>query len=129
MTKSKCAKAGSALPVWALPAPNPGAQAFQHDHRRGDGSLGGAAWAGKSTISNRLLFRFYDLTGAVEIDGIDIRSVSLNSVACHCRRAPGLVFLNDSPANIRYGRPTATDDHAGHWGRHSEDVTSGYPTG
>ena len=75
-------------------------------------ALVGASGAGKSTLS-KLLFRFYDPTeGAVEIDGTDIRSVSLDSV----RRAIAVVpqdclLFNDSlRENIRYGRPSATDE-------------------
>ena len=75
-------------------------------------ALVGASGAGKSTLSE-LLFRFYDPTeGAVEIDGTDIRSVSLDSV----RRAIAVVpqdcmLFNDSLCeNIRYGRPSATDE-------------------
>lgn len=71
----------------------------------------GPSGAGKSTIS-RLLFRFYDATtGKVTIDGQDIRDVNQDSL----RRAIGIVpqdtvLFNDTIGyNIRYGRPTATD--------------------
>ena len=72
----------------------------------------GASGAGKSTLS-KLLFRFYDPTeGAVEIDGTDIRSVSLNSVRRAIAVVPqDCVLFNDSLLeNIRYGRPSATDE-------------------
>ena len=72
----------------------------------------GPSGAGKSTIS-RLLFRFYDVTGgAVCIDGQDVRDLTQESV----RQAIGMVpqdtvLFNDTIAyNIRYGRPTATDE-------------------
>jgi len=75
-------------------------------------ALVGASGAGKSTLS-KLLFRFYDpAEGVIKIDGTDIRSVSLDSV----RRAIAVVpqdcmLFNDSlRENIRYGRPTATDE-------------------
>lgn len=71
----------------------------------------GPSGAGKSTLS-RLLFRFYDPTsGAIRIDGQDLRDVTQTSV----RRAIGIVpqdtvLFNDTIGyNIRYGRPTADD--------------------
>jgi ATP-binding cassette subfamily B protein len=70
----------------------------------------GASGAGKSTLS-RLLFRFYDVdSGAVVIDGQDIRSVTQASL----RDAIGIVpqdtvLFNDTIYyNIAYGRPDAT---------------------
>ena len=74
-------------------------------------ALVGASGAGKSTVS-KLLFRFYDPTeGAIEIDGTDIRAVSLDSVRRAIAVVPqDCVLFNDSlRENIRYGRPTATD--------------------
>ncbi len=70
----------------------------------------GSSGAGKSTIA-RLLFRFYDLdSGAIEIDGQDVRAVTQDSL----RRAIGVVpqdtvLFNDTILyNIAYGRPGAT---------------------
>jgi ATP-binding cassette, subfamily B, heavy metal transporter len=70
----------------------------------------GPSGAGKSTIA-RLLFRFYDVdSGAIEIDGQDIRAVGQDSL----RRAIGVVpqdtvLFNDTILyNIAYGRPGAT---------------------
>jgi ATP-binding cassette, subfamily B, heavy metal transporter len=70
----------------------------------------GPSGAGKSTIS-RLLFRFYDVTsGAIEIDGLDIRSITQASL----RKSIGIVpqdtvLFNDSVYyNIAYGRPDAS---------------------
>ena len=74
-------------------------------------ALVGASGAGKSTVS-KLLFRFYDPTaGAIEIDGTDIRTVTLDSVRRAIAVVPqDCVLFNDSlRENIRYGRPTATD--------------------
>jgi len=72
----------------------------------------GPSGAGKSTIS-RLLFRFYDVTGgAITIDGQNIADVTQESL----RRAIGMVpqdtvLFNDTIRyNIRYGRPSATDE-------------------
>jgi len=66
----------------------------------------GPSGAGKSTLS-RLLFRFYDVkSGAIEIDGQDLRKVSQSSL----RKAIGMVpqdtvLFNDTIAyNIGYGR-------------------------
>ena len=72
----------------------------------------GVSGAGKSTIA-RLLFRFYDVTsGAIRIDGVDIRDVTQHSL----RQALGVVpqdtvlFNNTLRYNIHYGRPDASDD-------------------
>ena len=70
----------------------------------------GASGAGKSTIS-RILFRFYDVdSGAVRIDGSDIRSVTQDSLRAAIGIVPqDTVLFNDSIGyNIRYGRPGAT---------------------
>jgi ATP-binding cassette subfamily B protein len=70
----------------------------------------GASGAGKSTIS-RLLYRFYDVnSGAVSIDGQDVRQVTQASL----RGAIGIVpqdtvLFNDTIYyNIAYGRPGAS---------------------
>ncbi|WP_019995691.1 ABCB family ABC transporter ATP-binding protein/permease [Aureimonas ureilytica] len=75
----------------------------------------GPSGAGKSTIS-RLLFRFYDLdSGRITIDGQDISDVRQESV----RKAIGIVpqdtvLFNDTIRyNIRYGRPSASDEEVG----------------
>jgi ATP-binding cassette subfamily B protein len=72
----------------------------------------GPTGAGKTTIVN-LLSRFYDVTGGqVLIDGIDIRSVTAESL----RRQEGIVlqdtFLFSATVmdNIRFGRPAASDE-------------------
>jgi subfamily B ATP-binding cassette protein MsbA len=73
-------------------------------------ALVGPSGAGKSTILN-LILRFYDVTGgAIEIDGQDIRNVTVASL----RDAIALVtqepFLFDETIadNIGWGRPGAT---------------------
>ncbi|MGO4329634.1 ABC transporter ATP-binding protein/permease [Cupriavidus sp. 2TAF22] len=72
----------------------------------------GHSGSGKSTLA-RLLFRFYDVgSGAIEIDGQDIRAVTQDSL----RGAIGIVpqdtvLFNDSIYyNIAYGRPEASHD-------------------
>ncbi|MSP29572.1 MAG: ABC transporter ATP-binding protein/permease [Acetobacteraceae bacterium] len=72
----------------------------------------GPTGAGKSTIS-RLLFRFYDVTtGAVRIDGQDIRGVTQESLRTTIGVVPqDTVLFNDTIRyNIAYGRPGATQD-------------------
>lgn len=72
-------------------------------------ALVGPSGAGKSTVA-RLLFRFYDVNaGAVRIDGVDVRGITLDSL----RRAIGwvpqdTVLFNDTLAyNLAYARPGA----------------------
>jgi ATP-binding cassette subfamily B multidrug efflux pump len=73
-------------------------------------ALLGATGSGKSTIIN-LIPRFYDVTrGRVTVDGIDVRSVTLDSL----RSQIGIVlqettlFTGTIRENIAYGRPDAT---------------------
>ena len=70
----------------------------------------GPTGAGKSTIS-RLLFRFYDVNeGAVEIDGIDLRDLTQQSLRAAIGVVPqDTVLFNDTIGyNIAYGRPGAS---------------------
>ena len=70
----------------------------------------GPTGAGKSTI-NRLLFRFYDVTGgAVLVDGVDVRDVTQDSLrACIGVVPQDTVLFNDTIRyNIGYGRPGAS---------------------
>ncbi|HBF41036.1 MAG TPA: ABC transporter ATP-binding protein [Anaerolineaceae bacterium] len=75
-------------------------------------ALVGPTGAGKTSISN-LISRFYEVTsGRVLIDGIDIRTVTQQSL----RRQLGLVpqnsflFSGTIAENIRFGKPDATDE-------------------
>jgi ATP-binding cassette, subfamily B, heavy metal transporter len=71
----------------------------------------GPSGAGKSTIA-RVLFRFYDIqSGAVSIDGQDIRDVTQKSLRAAIGVVPqDTVLFNDTIYyNIKYGRPDATD--------------------
>jgi ATP-binding cassette subfamily B protein len=99
-------------------------------------ALVGASGSGKSTVS-LLLPRFYDVTsGAVRIDGTDIRDVTFESL----RSQIGIVFeeaflFSDSVrANIAYGRPSATDAEIEAAARGAEahefilDLPEGYDT-
>ncbi len=72
----------------------------------------GPTGAGKTTIIS-LIPRFYDVSGgAVRIDGLDVRDVTMESL----RQQIGLVlqdtflFSTTVLENIRYGRPNATDE-------------------
>ncbi|UVK38036.1 ABC transporter ATP-binding protein/permease [Mesorhizobium sp. AR10] len=72
----------------------------------------GPSGAGKSTIS-RLLFRFYDIqSGAVLIDGQDIRDVTQESLRGAIGMVPqDTVLFNDTIAyNISYGRIGASEE-------------------
>ncbi|HYM16143.1 MAG TPA: ABC transporter ATP-binding protein [Dehalococcoidia bacterium] len=75
-------------------------------------ALVGQTGAGKTTIT-ALIPRFYDVSeGSIEIDGIDVRKISHQSLA----RRMGLVlqepflFSGTVAENIRYGRTDATDE-------------------
>ncbi len=72
----------------------------------------GPSGAGKSTIS-RLLYRFYDIqSGAITIDGQDLRDVSQESLRQSIGMVPqDTVLFNDTiEYNIRYGRVSAGED-------------------
>src|SRR4051794_1691346 len=69
----------------------------------------GPTGAGKSTLLG-LLPRFFDPTsGAVKIDGVDIREYTLNSLRCQIAMVlqPPLIFPLSVADNIAYGRPGA----------------------
>jgi ATP-binding cassette subfamily B protein len=75
-------------------------------------ALVGPSGAGKTTLFQMFL-RFYDpQSGAVRLDGVDIRELSLHTL----RDAIGIVpqdtviFSANAMENIRYGRPGASDD-------------------
>ena len=74
-------------------------------------ALVGPSGSGKSTIG-RLLFRFYDVTsGAIRIDGQDIREVTQTSLHGLIGVVPqDTVLFNDTVHyNIAYGRADATE--------------------
>lgn len=93
----------------------------------------GPTGAGKTTIVN-LIPRFYDVTqGAVTIDDVDVRDVTAASL----RRQIGVVlqdsflFSTTIRENIRYGKPTATDEevHAAAELAHADTFIDRLPQG
>jgi len=92
--------------------------------------------AGKSTIAN-LIPRFYDVTsGAIKIDGFDIRDVKVDSLREQIGIVPQetLLFSTTVMENIRYGRLDATDDEviaaakAANADKFIRDLPEGYQT-
>jgi ATP-binding cassette subfamily B protein len=72
----------------------------------------GHSGSGKSTLS-RLLFRFYDVnSGAISIDGQDLRQVTQESLRSAIGIVPqDTVLFNDTiEYNIAYGKPGASKD-------------------
>ncbi len=75
-------------------------------------ALVGRTGVGKSTVA-RLLTRFYDVTaGAVEVDGHDVRDLTLASLRSHIGIVLDEPFLFSISIrdNIAYGRPKAAMD-------------------
>lgn len=73
-------------------------------------ALVGSSGAGKTTLCS-LIPRFYDVTeGSIEIDGKDIRQVTLKSLRNHIGMVQQDVYLFSGTIyeNIRYGKPDAT---------------------
>lgn len=72
----------------------------------------GPSGAGKTTICN-LIPRFYDVnSGSVEVDGKDVRDLSLHSLRNNIGIMQQDVYLFSGSVmeNIRYGKPNATDE-------------------
>jgi subfamily B ATP-binding cassette protein MsbA len=75
-------------------------------------ALVGPSGSGKSTLA-ALLMRFYDVSsGSVLVDGLDIRTIKMNSLNKQFALVDQETTLfNDSIANnIRYGKPGAVDE-------------------
>src|SRR5829696_1296432 len=96
-------------------------------------ALVGPSGAGKSTLAS-LVPRLYDVTaGAVRVDGHDVRTLTQESL----RAAIGVVsqdahlFHASIGENLRYARPTATDDElvAACRAAQIHDVIAGLPEG
>jgi ATP-binding cassette subfamily B protein len=72
----------------------------------------GPSGAGKSTVF-QLLLRFYDPgSGRILIDGVDIALADPGAVRARIGLVPQetIIFGTSARENIRYGRPTASDD-------------------
>jgi subfamily B ATP-binding cassette protein MsbA len=96
-------------------------------------ALVGGSGGGKTSLVN-LIPRFYDPSaGSVQVDGIDIRDVTLASL----RRQIALVtqdtilFDDTVRANIAYGRPNATEEQVREAARaaYAEDFIERFPHG
>ncbi|WP_242743404.1 ABC transporter ATP-binding protein [Allobaculum sp. Allo2] len=75
-------------------------------------ALAGPSGSGKSTICS-LILRFYDVTGgAVRIDGVDVRDLTLESLRQQIGVVTQDVYLFDGTIadNIRYGKWDATEE-------------------
>ena len=77
-------------------------------------ALVGPSGAGKSTVF-QLLQRFYDIdSGRLEVDGVDVRALSLDDLRRHVAVVPqeATIFSGSVLDNIRYGRPDASEVEA-----------------
>ena len=87
--------------------------AFTLDIRAGETvALVGPSGAGKTTVF-QLLLRYWDPEkGAVRLDGIRLADLDPLDIRRHMAIVPQdtVIFAADAMANIRYGRPDATDE-------------------
>jgi ATP-binding cassette, subfamily B, bacterial len=99
-------------------------------------ALVGASGSGKSTVS-LLLPRFYDAqTGAITLDGVDLRDLRLTSLRSHLGVVfeESFLFSETIRDNLRYGRPDASDEEivrAARWAQADgfiEALPEGYDT-
>jgi ATP-binding cassette subfamily B protein/subfamily B ATP-binding cassette protein MsbA len=93
----------------------------------------GTTGAGKSTLL-QLLPRFFDpLTGSIEIDGQDIRDLTIGSLRDQIAvvRQEPLLFPRSVAENIAYARPDATmaDVHAAAKAANAHEFIEGLPQG
>jgi subfamily B ATP-binding cassette protein MsbA len=75
-------------------------------------ALVGSSGAGKTTLAS-LVPRFFDVTkGRVEVDGVDVRDVSLKELRGVVGIVPQepMLFAGTILENLRYGNPEATED-------------------
>lgn len=93
----------------------------------------GSTGAGKTSLMN-LLLRFYDPTsGAILVDGVDIRSMSQADLRSRIGYVPQKTYLFSGTVadNIRFGAPEATDDDVVRAARiaRAEEFVSALPDG
>jgi ATP-binding cassette, subfamily B, bacterial len=75
-------------------------------------ALVGATGAGKTTVA-KLIARFYDpSSGAVTLDGVDLRDIAQGELRRHVVMVTqeNFMFAGTVADNIRFGRPDASDD-------------------
>jgi ATP-binding cassette subfamily B protein len=75
-------------------------------------ALVGPSGAGKSTVFG-LLLRYYDpASGVITLDGVPIHQLSLHDLRSRIGIVPQdpVIFSSSALENIRYGRPTASDE-------------------
>ncbi|MBT6096613.1 MAG: lipid A export permease/ATP-binding protein MsbA [Rhodospirillaceae bacterium] len=99
-------------------------------------ALVGPSGAGKSTILN-LIPRFYDIdSGAISVDGTDVRDATLESLFANIALVSQEITLFDDSvsANIAYGKAGAAQDEIEHAARHAAahdfilELPNGYHT-
>jgi subfamily B ATP-binding cassette protein MsbA len=99
-------------------------------------ALVGPTGAGKTTMVD-LLLRFYDPDqGRIEIDGVDLRSITRDSLLAQMAVVSQEPFLFDGSIreNLRYARPDATEEEvraaavAAHVDEFVRDLPRGYDT-
>ncbi|WP_439155546.1 ABC transporter transmembrane domain-containing protein [Yoonia sp.] len=93
----------------------PGIAALDHvtlDIKPGETvALVGPSGAGKTTIIQMVL-RFYDpQSGAIRLDGVDLRDMKRSDFRAHIALVPQdpVIFADTARENIRFGRPDATN--------------------
>jgi len=96
-------------------------------------ALLGTTGAGKSSLV-RLIPRFYDVTaGRVTLDGVDVRDVDKDALRAQIGIAlqETVLFSGTIRDNIRYGRPSATEDEviAAARAAQAHDFTTSFPEG
>ncbi len=96
-------------------------------------ALVGPSGAGKSTVF-QLLLRFYDpRSGAIRLDGVDIRDAGLDELRKRIGIVPQqtVLFADSVLENIRFGNPDATDENVinAAVAAHADDFISQLPQG
>jgi ATP-binding cassette subfamily B protein len=96
-------------------------------------ALVGPSGAGKTTVF-QLLLRFYEVSqGTIRFNGQDIRQLSLHELRNKIAIVPQdpVIFSANALENIRYGRPTASDDEvrAAAQSAHAEEFINRLPDG
>jgi ATP-binding cassette subfamily B multidrug efflux pump len=96
-------------------------------------ALLGATGSGKSTLIH-LIPRFYDVdAGRITLDGVDVRDLPLSGLRAEMGIAlqEAVLFSGTIRDNIRYGRPSATDEEvvAAARAAQAHDFVASFPNG